>query len=220
MTAPFPKGRSRVLEQAKSCLRILSRWSAFPAASRQWSLADRTPRRSADVQRIQADLRGGKCRSGGTTGSECGNAPSFGPARPIGARRGSGKTRAHLGLPSLASVGSSLALVLGLFLIVAWLMRRTTPGSCPVLPSEVVEVLGRAPLTGRQQVHLVRLGRKLVLVCVTPDGVEALSEVVDPVEVDRLAGMCRQSQPNSSTAMFRHTLQQFTGGRRAEAIHG
>jgi flagellar biogenesis protein FliO len=131
-----------------------------------------------------------------------------------------GKAGARPGLPSLVSVGSSLALVLGLFFIVAWLMRRTTPGNYPILPGEVVEILGRAPLTARQQVHLLRLGGKLVLICVTPDGVEALSEVVDPAEVDRLAGICRQSQPNSSTALFRQTLQQFTGSRRTEASHG
>ena len=62
-----------------------------------------------------------------------------------------GKSGALPGLPSLAGVGSSLALVLGLFFIVAWLMRRTTPGNCPLLPGEVVEILGRAPLTARSK---------------------------------------------------------------------
>ena len=111
-------------------------------------------------------------------------------------------------------------MVLGLFFIVAWSMRRTTPGSCSILPAEVVEVLGRAPLTSRQQVHLIRLGSKLVLVCVAPEGVEALGEITDPVEVDRLAGMCRQSQPNSATTLFRQTLRQFNGSRAVEASHG
>jgi len=111
----------------------------------------------------------------------------------------------------LVPVVGSLALVLGLFFVVAWMMRRTIPAANLVLPGEVLEVLGRAPLAGRQQVHLVRLGNKLVLVSVTPAGMEALSEVTDPDEVERLTGLCRQAQPNSSTAMFRRVLQQFSG---------
>lgn len=112
---------------------------------------------------------------------------------------------------SLLKVAGGLGAVLGLFLIVAWAMRRVAPANPPLLPSEVLEVLGRAPLAGRQQVHLIRLGRKLVLVSVTPAGVETLSEVTEPEEVDRLAGICRQAVPGSATAAFREVLQQVVG---------
>ena len=54
---------------------------------------------------------------------------------------------------------------------------------------------GRAPLAGRQHVHLLRCGSKLLLVSVTPGGAETLTEVTDPAEVDRLAGLCRQAHP-------------------------
>ncbi len=115
------------------------------------------------------------------------------------------------GPSSWLNVGGSLALVLGLFFVLAWVMRKTTPGGCPTLPAEVVEVLGRAPLASRQQAYLIRLGRKLVLLSVTPAGVEPLSEVTEAEEVDRLAGLCRQGQPNSSTATFRQVFQQLAG---------
>jgi flagellar biogenesis protein FliO len=111
---------------------------------------------------------------------------------------------------SITSILAALGVVLGLFFAVAWLMRRGTPGNYGLLPSEVVEVLGRLPLAARQQVHLIRVGSKLVLICATPAGVEALTEVTDPDEVARLAGLCRQTQPNSSTALFRQFFQQFT----------
>jgi len=71
-------------------------------------------------------------------------------------------------------------------------------------------VLGRAPLAARQQVHLLRCGRKLLLVSVTPAGAETLTEITEPEEVDRLAGLCRAAQPGSSTATFRRLLDQFT----------
>ena len=95
----------------------------------------------------------------------------------------------------MATVGGSLAVVLGLFLLVAWVMRKASPRSSSALPGEVFEVLGRAPLAGRQQVHLLRCGSKLLLVSITPAATETLTEVTDPVEVDRLAGLCRQAHP-------------------------
>jgi flagellar biogenesis protein FliO len=77
------------------------------------------------------------------------------------------------------------------------------------LPVEVVEVLGKTPLTGRHTAHLVRLGNKLLLVSITPSGAETLAELTDPVEVDRLAGLCRAQQPQSATASFRSLMEQF-----------
>ena len=128
---------------------------------------------------------------------------------------------AHRGGPQgLLTVVSSLGVVLGLFLVVAWAMRRATPGQGGLVPGEVVEVLGKAPLASRQQVYLIRLGSKLVLLSVTPAGAEALSEVTDPDEVQRLTGLCRQAQPNSSTAMFRQVLRQFTGEHERVRLGG
>ncbi|MBN2292620.1 MAG: flagellar biosynthetic protein FliO, partial [Pirellulales bacterium] len=126
------------------------------------------------------------------------------------------------GMSSLVTIVGSLALVIGLFLIVAFLMRRNTPTANMPLPDEVIEILGRAPLANRQQVHLVRCGNKLLLVCVTPNGTETLTEITDPAEVDRLAALCRRNNNSSSTANFRQVFEQLswentpsklTGGR-------
>lgn len=119
-------------------------------------------------------------------------------------------------LTSLMTVGASLAVVLGLFLIVAWLLRKASPGGSASLPKEVFEILGRAPLASRQQVHLVRCGRKLLLLSVTQAGIDTLSEIDDPAEVDRLAGLCAQAQPGSATAAFRQVFQQFTTNPTAD----
>ncbi len=73
-----------------------------------------------------------------------------------------------------------LGAAVGLFLIVAWIMRRGMPKGSGVLPREVVELLGRAPLAGRHQLHLLRLGSKLLLVSMSQAGVETLAEVTDP----------------------------------------
>lgn len=114
------------------------------------------------------------------------------------------------GFHSLLTMGSSLAIVLGLFFAMVWFLRRGKPAATGVLPKEVFEVLGRASLAARQQVHLLRVGSKLILVCVTPTGIETLTEVTDPAEIDRIAGLCRQARPDSSTAAFQQVFQQFS----------
>lgn len=148
------------------------------------------------------------------TATAAGDPPGKNSPLPLKPRRGaraeSPTAPARIGgLESLVTVGSSLALVLGLFFVVAWFMRRTGPRGAALLPTEVVEVLGRAPLAGRQQMHLLRFGGKLVLVCLSPDGVQSLTEITEPDEVTRLAGLCHQAHPNSATAVFRQVFQQF-----------
>lgn len=117
------------------------------------------------------------------------------------------------GLPELRTVAASLAVVLALFFVVAWMMKKSLPKSAGLLPREVVQVLGRTQLAGRQFVHLVRCGNKLLLVNVTPSGAETLTEIVDPVEVDRISGLCAQRNPHSATAAFQDVLQQLSRER-------
>jgi len=111
---------------------------------------------------------------------------------------------------SIWTVVSGLAIVLGLFLLMAWLFKRGMPQVAAALPREVVETLGRTTIAPRQTVHLLRIGQKLLLVSISATGVETLTEITDPLEVDRLAGICNQSSPHSASSAFRHVFQQFS----------
>ena len=121
----------------------------------------------------------------------------------------------------MATLLGSLAVVLGLFLLLAWVVRMSLPKGPASLPRDAVEVLGRSLLTGRQYVHLIRCGNKMLLVSVTATGAETLTEITDPVEVDRLAGICYSTRPQSASTNFRQLLQNFgtepppVGRRRA-----
>ncbi|HEX5444161.1 MAG TPA: flagellar biosynthetic protein FliO [Pirellulales bacterium] len=149
-------------------------------------------------------------------GGDTSRAPRGGvPLPPRGQARGSASESARLSRPAGAASTvltgvASLAVVLGLFFVVAWALRRGMPRGAMLLPADVVEVLGRAPLSGRQFAHLVRCGNKMLLVYLAPGCAETLTEITDPVEVDRLAGLCKQSQPQSTTASFRQVFQQFS----------
>jgi flagellar biogenesis protein FliO len=111
---------------------------------------------------------------------------------------------------SLVTALGALAIALGLFFIFAWTLKRAMPKGSAPLPGEVVELLGRAPLASRQYVHLLRVGNKLLLVSVSAAGAETLTEITDPIEVDRLAGICNQAQAGSTTMAFRQVFQQFS----------
>lgn len=115
-----------------------------------------------------------------------------------------------------AVVTSSLAIVIGLFLLVVWFARRAMPRASLPLPSEVLEVLGKSPLTSRHHLQLIRLGRKLVLISACSDGAETLSEIDEPGEVERLVGLCQQNRPGSVSTSFRQILDQL-GTQKADA---
>ncbi|HVC93044.1 MAG TPA: flagellar biosynthetic protein FliO [Pirellulales bacterium] len=126
-----------------------------------------------------------------------------------------GKARPMNAASSVFTGLASLTVVLGLFFAVAWAMRRGMPAGAAALPRQAVEVLGRTALAGRQYAHLVRCGNKILLVYLAPDVAKTLTEITDPAEVDRLAGLCRQDQPTSANASLRRIFQQF--GREKSA---
>jgi flagellar biogenesis protein FliO len=121
--------------------------------------------------------------------------------------------RGRPAMPSAATLFGSLAIVVGLFLIVAWAARRGMPKQPPLLPREALEVLGRQRFGGKHEVQLVRVGNKLVLIHIVPGHAEALVEITDPEEVDRLTGICYQTHPYSSSRGFQQTLQQVSKER-------
>ncbi len=90
------------------------------------------------------------------------------------------------------------------------LIRRVGSKNSGTLPSEAFAVLGRAPLTAQSFAQLVRLGNKLVLVAVGADGAQPLAEVTDPLEVDRIAGLCSKSAPHGPSAEFQQVLAQLS----------
>jgi flagellar biogenesis protein FliO len=128
----------------------------------------------------------------------------------------SGKSTGASPLSAIFTVLGSLAVVLGLFVGVAWLMRRGWPSSARRLPSGVVEVLGNAPLATRQQMHVLRFGGKLLLVCVSQNGVETLSEIEDTAEVERLTGLCQSSRSIASIGKFDQVLGKRMRGAATE----
>jgi flagellar biogenesis protein FliO len=110
---------------------------------------------------------------------------------------------------TIGTVVSSLAIVLGLFLALVWCSRRFSPAGTAPLPKEAVELLGRAALSGKQTMQLIRVGNRLLLVALSNGGAQTLTEIRDPVEVEHLAGLCQRGRGDSATASFHRVLSQM-----------
>lgn len=145
------------------------------------------------------------------------------PLRPRGSTGSSpaaSQVRQSANSNALTTVVGGLAICLGIFFLIVWATKRQAPPGMARLPVEVVESLGRLPLSGRQHLQLLRIGRKLVLLDVTPGGAETLTEITDPAEVDRLVGLCQQAKPNSVSASFREVLTEYEKEPAAKGFLG
>jgi flagellar biogenesis protein FliO len=128
-------------------------------------------------------------------------------------------------LESFTTAGAGLAIVIGLFLICMWSLRRGGAKTGGLLPADAFAVLGRAPLTSQSFAHLLRLGNKLVLVAMSSDGIQPLTEVTDPMEVDRITGLCASGRGYGPSAEFKQVLAHLAkeparGFLGAEASEG
>lgn len=122
------------------------------------------------------------------------------PARPKGAF-----------LRVLSTLGS-LCLVLAVFFGFVLLLRGTSGKAGQSLPKEAAEHLGRIPLTAKVQLHLLRIGNRLVLLSVTADGATTLTELTDADEVVQVLAACRRNDDKGSSAAFRQVLNGFLPG--------
>ena len=75
-------------------------------------------------------------------------------------------------------IGLMLAIFAGLVLV--WRVMAARSSS---LPSSLVEVYGKVPMTGKQSLHLVRIGSRLLILIESNQGMQRLAEITDPEEV-------------------------------------
>ncbi|MBU0639919.1 MAG: flagellar biosynthetic protein FliO [Planctomycetes bacterium] len=112
----------------------------------------------------------------------------------------------------------SLAGVVALILLLAWGYRQMAgAGGRLSLAGRarhagVIEVVGRASLSARQSVCLLRVGPRLVLVGMSAERVEALDVIDDADFAARLGGEAARRRSDSASAEFNHCL-----GREAQS---
>jgi len=111
--------------------------------------------------------------------------------------------------PVFSVVGSLLIVIAAFFLLVV-LFRKVAPQVNRPLPKEAFECLGRHFLSQKQQLQVLRLGNRIVLVSVMAEGVTTLAEIADPDEVVAFLGHFRRLDSNSATEIFRRTVASLS----------
>lgn len=137
---------------------------------------------------------------------------SSNPITPVVRQKQSGqsnlKNSAARTAPSIWGTLGALLVVISIILVSAKLFKKHSPLASANLPREVMEVLGKKPLDARQTIHFVRCGSRILILGSSPAGLEMLSEVLDPVEVDLITGMCRErAQAGRSNSAFLNLFQ-------------
>lgn len=100
----------------------------------------------------------------------------------------------------------ALAVVLAIVGLLAWVIRRWLP-STRLTDAGGLRVVGRASVTPKHSVVLLRVGRRYVLVGVSGERMTPLSEVSDP---DEVAELTRQTGVSGADAFDRVLLKEAT----------
>lgn len=106
---------------------------------------------------------------------------------------------------TVAALGAILLLFLGL--VQVW--RRYSPPANQSLPDAAWEILGSAPLDNKHQVMVVRLGRRLLVLGRSEEGLQTLSEITSADEVSQLVTLCQSAHQPAEKSSFRQLYENF-----------
>jgi flagellar biogenesis protein FliO len=120
---------------------------------------------------------------------------------------------------------TSLGLVLVLIVLGAGLWKKHGPQVKDGLPQEAFQLLGKKSLDQKNSILFFRAGSKILIVSSGLDGMRTLSEIVEPVEVDYLTGICKSSSgeaklPSPFKAGLNKTLNQESQVRESYPENG
>jgi flagellar biogenesis protein FliO len=93
-----------------------------------------------------------------------------------------------------------LLIVAGAIFTFAMMLKKWGPGRRGTIARNGLQVLTRQYLSNKQSLCLIRLGRRVVFLGVTPERISTLAQVDDPEEVASLVGTIERNTPSSFTA--------------------
>lgn len=121
-------------------------------------------------------------------------------AVPVTSRRSTTQTTSPAW--DLGKMPLALAAVLLLIFGLRFLGKKLVPGAAGAVSSRAVQVLLRSPVSPRQQLILVRIGRRLVLVGSSGGEMNPLCQIDDPDEVAEVLGQIREDKTSSTAKNF------------------
>lgn len=104
---------------------------------------------------------------------------------------------------------AALALVLVSIGILAWLFKRFAPRS-KISGGKAIEVISKTYLSSKQSLALVRVGRRAMLIGITPDHINCLATIDEPSEVQEIQKP-RDADVGQAAGEFENVLGQASG---------
>lgn len=102
------------------------------------------------------------------------------------------------GIGSIMNTLGALALVVGVFLLIVWLMKRGG-GTEATTQNAIVQLVAKTQLGGGQSASVLRFGNQLVLIAQSTNQSQTLATITDPDEVERLCSLCTTEPVGAST---------------------
>jgi len=139
--------------------------------------------------------------------------PKAGPtSRATTQKAAAGKaTGAPAGGFDVRRVATALGIVLALILLFRWVARRFFGVAGAGRATRAVQVLSRSPLSPKQQLVLLRVGRRLLVVADGAGQMNTLSEITDPDEVAALVGQLQDDHAARATKTFGSLFGKMQG---------
>lgn len=119
-----------------------------------------------------------------------------------------------------ARVLGALGVVIGLIFAFRWGARFFFPSVAGRSSNRIVQVLARSALTPKQQVILLRVGRRIIVVGDSGVQMNTLCEIAEPDEVASLVGQLNQDRIASGSgfgSLFGRFRGRFEGAEEPEA---
>lgn len=107
-------------------------------------------------------------------------------------------------LNTITALGVVISLIFAMRLVMNKLSGRAVMGG----RTGIVEVLSRTSISPRNQIMLLRLGQRIIVVSEGPNGVRTLANLDDPDEVAGLLTTINSSKPGSITQSFNQLLNR------------
>lgn len=129
------------------------------------------------------------------------------PIRFPNPERARARTPREFTLPSIMPALLSVLGVCALFCAGLYIMKRYLPGHKQMFAHPAMEFLGRTHLDQKRFVSILRVGRRIVVVGVSADGMQTLSEITDEAEVTEILEVARPKTETGLT-MFQKLFQR------------
>ncbi len=115
------------------------------------------------------------------------------------------------GAPSMWTALFAVLVVSSIFGVILYMVKKYLPGHRQLFNHPAMEVLGRTYLDQRRFVSLVRIGKRIVVVGVSPDEMRPLSEITDETEISDILELARPKTEAGLTVfqrLFQKTVQR------------